>query len=385
MGHFALSARQTIATVYTVDKANGNAILPHVAAFIENQRKFMKPLAVIAFCALSFPIAPASADTPDGQALSLADVGAPMIIGHATPVDGALAVEVEMSSFPGVEASDPLVDIGSLTKFVTAVAVLHMVDQGVFTLQSTIFDLLEGVPEDKRHITVHDLLTHSSGLVASTGTDEEDLARDAFVERLMATPLMHPVGQEYLYANAGYSLLAAIIEVQSGSSYEAYLNDALLLPAGLSPIGYDNVYDEDRSLRTSRRVETRFRRQTIAEASWGGASPGWNLIGNGGAVTTAEGFLLLWQAFHAGEIVSRSLVDAALTPHVDEGNGESFYGYGLVVEHADDLGTIYWHDGGNDLFSAEWRHLADRDITLFTAGLDEQAFEAMESLLEQVR
>ena len=353
--------------------------------FIKNEKTPMKAFAMLAGGALCFGMVSASADKPDMQTPSRFAGETPLIIGHATSMGAAPAIEIEVSSFPGVEASDPLIDIGSLTKFVTAVTVLKLIDQGAFTLQSPISDLLDDVPEDKQDITVHDLLTHSSGLVASTGRDEEALGRDAFLERLMAAPLMHPVGQEYLYSNAGYSLLAAIVEVQSGTSYEGYLNDTVLRPLGLQPIGYRSVYDDNRSLRTPRRIETLFRQQTIAEASWGGASPGWNLIGNGGAVTTAEGFLLLWLAFYAGEIVSPLLVDAALTPHVDEGDGDTFYGYGIVVEHSDDLGTLYWHDGGNDLFSAEWRYLADRQVALFTAGHREDAFEAMEDLLKQVR
>ncbi|MBV6633133.1 MAG: hypothetical protein KI792_08890, partial [Alphaproteobacteria bacterium] len=63
---------------------------------------------------------------------------------------------------------------------------------------------------------------------------------------------------------------------------------------------------------------------------------------------------------------------------------DTFYGYGLVVEQSADHGLVYWHDGGNDLFSAEWRHLSDHDTTLFTAGLSDDAFIAMEHLLDQL-
>ena len=65
-----------------------------------------------------------------------------------------------------------------------------------------------------------------------------------------------------------------------------------------------------------------------------GPEPGWNLVGNGGLVTTAEGFLNFWSAFVNGRIVSQTLVAEALTPQVDEGGGDTFYGYGLVVRTA---------------------------------------------------
>ena len=328
---------------------------------------------------------PSSADTLQQQATELLDDTTPIIIGHSSSLSGAQHLEIEVFPFPGVDAGDPLVDIGSLTKFVTAVTVLQMVDTGAFSLDTRISELLANVPADKEGITLHHLLTHSAGIIESTGDDEETIDRDAFLSRVMAAPLLHPIGRRYHYSNAGYSLLAAIIEIHSGVTFETYLNDNILLPNDLPPIGYQAVYEEHASLRTSRGFATAFRRLTIADASWGGGTPGWNLVGNGGAVATAEGFLRFWNAFHSGNIVSERLVQAALTPHVDEGDGDTFYGYGLVVEPSREHGTMYWHDGGNEHFSAEWRHLSASDTTLFTAGLGNDAFTAMERLMNAVR
>jgi hypothetical protein len=48
-----------------------------------------------------------------------------------------------------------------------------------------------------------------------------------------------------------------------------------------------------------------------------------------------------------------------------------------VVQDAPAVGRFYWHDGGNDVFSAQWMTFAERDDVVFTAGQDEDAFAAM--------
>ncbi|MDX8349030.1 serine hydrolase domain-containing protein [Cognatiyoonia sp. IB215446] len=296
------------------------------------------------------------------------------VVAAARDHQGAFTVEsgVEITT----EGADEIVDLGSITKTVTAIATLHLIEEEGFSVQSTLATLLPDVPSDKAGITLHQLLTHSSGILESTGDDGEDLSRDEFLARIFAAPLDAAHGATYAYSNAGYSLLATVIEVQSGMAYEDYLIDRVI-PQDNALIGYARAYDEDRALTSNRIWLTGFQRRPVAEASWQGAAPGWNLIGNGGLVTTAEGFLTFWAAFLNGEIVSADYVAAALTPHVDEGNGTLFAGYGLVVEPLADGNVLYWHDGGNDIFSAEWRHFAKTGDTYFTAGTGESAFDAM--------
>jgi len=53
----------------------------------------------------------------------------------------------------------------------------------------------------------------------------------------------------------------------------------------------------------------------------------------------------------------------------------------MVVEPLDDGTQLLWHDGGNDVFSAEWRHLTGADVTFFSAGRGEAAFDAMSKIL----
>lgn len=298
----------------------------------------------------------------------------------AASLDGAGNFEIESSIEIKAPKAEALVDIGSITKTVTAITALHLIENMGLSTQSSLAELLPSVPKDKASITLHQLLTHTSGLLKSTGDDAEILSRSGFLGRVLSAPLETTPGAVHSYSNAGYSLLAAIIEVQSNMGYEDYLLEHVL-PDGAPPIGYAAVYTEAQSIVSGRHWLTAFQRQPIAEASWGGREPGWNLVGNGGLVSTAEGFVTLWSSFIGGKIVSHDLVKAALTPHIDEGNGDTFYGYGLVVEPRGQQDTVYWHDGGNEIFSAEWRYETGSGVTLFTAGRGDAAFEAMNEMM----
>ena len=103
---------------------------------------------------------------------------------------------------------------------------------GKLNVHDSMAAYLPGVPADKRQITLHELLTHTAGLQSDYGGDYEKIGRDAFVARVMAAPLETMPGRRFSYANAGYGLLAAIVERVSGTSYERFLRDNLFLRRG---------------------------------------------------------------------------------------------------------------------------------------------------------
>lgn len=285
----------------------------------------------------------------------------------------------------GVAPEETLVDLGSITKTVTAVATLKLVEQGKLDLDETLDSIWPDAPDDKASITVHELLTHTSGLPDGVGNDKERLSREEFVDRVMDIDIDEDAKGEYRYSNAGYGLLAAIIELRSGKPFEIFLNEDVLAPAGLEPIGYESVYDDRRSLLSPRAWPTLFQRQPISEASWGGRSPGWNLVGNGGLVATPAAYLRFWSAVREGRVIDRALLRKALAPHADGlAQEESFYGYGVMVQEVPGYGRIYWHDGENDLFSSEWRELGPNGLQVFTAGRGRDAFAAMRLILRRL-
>ncbi|MCP4899458.1 MAG: beta-lactamase family protein, partial [bacterium] len=128
--------------------------------------------------------------------------------------------------------------IGSITKQFTGALILSLAEDGKLSVEDPITRYFDPVPEDKRGITLYQLLTHSSGIVDLDGADDWDpIDREEFVRRAMAQELAFEPGSSYEYSNAGFSLLGAIIEQLTGLSYEQYLRRRLLLPAGMYETG----------------------------------------------------------------------------------------------------------------------------------------------------
>src|SRR5512137_1359446 len=129
-------------------------------------------------------------------------------------------------------------DIGSITKQFTAAAILKFEEDGKLGVDDPISRYFSGVPADKAGITLHQLLTHSSGLTDPDIGDFDPVPLDEYVKMTFARPLLFAPGKGYRYSNANYSLLGAILEKLAGQSYETVLRERLFLPNGMYETGY---------------------------------------------------------------------------------------------------------------------------------------------------
>jgi CubicO group peptidase (beta-lactamase class C family) len=133
---------------------------------------------------------------------------------------------------------DTVYDIMSMTKQFTAAAILKLEMMGKLRVSDPVRNFLGPVPDDQRDITVHQLLTHTAGLVDTLGGDYDALTRSHVLRAGFVPKLVSPPGTEYHYSNLGYSILAAIIEEASGMGYEEFLAEELFAPAGMTQTGY---------------------------------------------------------------------------------------------------------------------------------------------------
>ncbi|HTV23159.1 MAG TPA: serine hydrolase domain-containing protein [Polyangiaceae bacterium] len=261
-------------------------------------------------------------------------------------------------------------DIGSITKQFTGAAIMHLHEQGQLDLQATLGELLDDVPADKANISVHQLLTHTAGFAGALGYDDEPIVRDEYLARAWQRPLSAEPGTLHHYSNTGYSILGAIIEELTGRSYEAYLEDELLRPAGLHDTGYIDL-----GLEPSRVAVGYLSAEAEGEEAEGEepfddplerphAPDGyyWNLRANGGLLSTL-GDLTRWSdALLGGEVLGPDALATYLTPHVREGLGsDGYYAYGWAISDTE-AGRLIWHDGGNGFFFADVRRYVDADL-----------------------
>ncbi len=254
-------------------------------------------------------------------------------------------------------------DIGSITKQLTGAAILKLEMDGKLAVTDPISKYFSAVPEDKAGITLHHMLTHSAGLEDVFGDDYEEMPRDRLVREALASKLLWPPGTRYRYSNAGFSLLAAIVEIVSKQPYETFLQERLFKPAGMTQTGYRAPQWPPASLAHGYNAEGDW--GTPLDHAWAPDGPWWNLRGNGGILSTV-GDLYRWhQALEGEAILSRAAKEKYFAPHVPEDEeGRSFYGYGWAVFKTPRGTRLIAHNGGNGIFAADFRRYVDEGIVI---------------------
>lgn len=135
-------------------------------------------------------------------------------------------------------------EMNSLTKMFTGVSILQLAASGRLRLGDPVERYIGALP-GKSGATIEHLATHTSGLIVK-GTNLAGETRQAFLQDVKRTPREAPPGRQYRYTNAGYSLLAAIIEIASRQTYEDYLREHAFVPAGMRTATFrDEVPDSD--------------------------------------------------------------------------------------------------------------------------------------------
>lgn len=279
---------------------------------------------------------------------------------------------------------ETLVDLGSNTKAATAAVVLRQVEAGRLGLEYTLGSLLENVPVDKQSITLRQLLTHRAGLPDAVGSDEEKIGREDYLSRVFRTPLQSRPGTSYAYSNVGYSLLAAILEKNTGEAFETLLAHTLYPGADVPGIGYERTYRQETSATSGRVWLTLYQKLPIHRASWGGTPVGWNLLGNGGAVATPADAMTFYEDLIAGRIVDPDLWQDGFV-HNGTVPVPKSYGFGIVRLQFSDGTLVYTHSGANIVFSVDWRFYPSSGLNLFIAGLGDEAGDAMDVVTDQVK
>lgn len=207
-------------------------------------------------------------------------------------------------------------ELASVSKPITALAVMQLVEQGKVALDSSIGKYIYGVPETHAGIRVRHLLSHTSGLPEShfiysklyapsplRYTVKEQL-EDLFKEKLKFNP-----GEGFQYSNAGYFLLSLIVANVSGMSFEAYMQHNIFDRSSMRSVRFlngDSIVPDRAQVYSKRNSMLVKWSMDILQAL--------ESNGFGGLMANSPDLVQLAAALYGGKIVSRESLALMATP-----------------------------------------------------------------------
>lgn len=239
--------------------------------------------------------------------------------------------------------SDSIFHIGSISKEFTAFAIALLASDGKLSLDDDVRRYVPEVPDYGKRITIRHLLTHTSGLrdawdlidlaaVVSITKDEDVLSMVA----RQKSPDSEP-GAEYLYNNAGYVLLAAIVKRVSGRSFPAFAKARILEPLGM----HDTRVLDDHTMLVRRRTSAYRPRPG---GGWRISLPVLDAVGPDGVATTVGDLLKFEENFVNARVGGRGLVSEMQT--LGRLNDGLTVGYGFGIEVGTYRGMRTFGHGG---------------------------------------
>lgn len=300
---------------------------------------------------------------------------------------------------------ESLFRIASVSKPITAVAILKLAEQGKIQLDDRVLDYIDAEPflgdgrkidERWNQVTIAHCLAHTGGW--DRGVSYDPMFQALRMSREMKVPLpIEPVhiiryqrgmpldfdpGSRYAYSNFGYSLLGRVIEKISGKSYEAYVREEVFAPLGISAprigkslaseraegeVKYYVVNDGTGIAVTGPAGGNEDEKVPISYGSWRQET----LDAHGGWIASTIDLAKFGAALDLvdegratrGNLLSPSSVKELFSPRVEmkspEGKVTGHYGYGWMLKKHDDLGDYSAHGGALACTAASLIHFQD--------------------------
>ncbi|MBU5427598.1 serine hydrolase [Tissierella pigra] len=250
--------------------------------------------------------------------------------------------------------------IGSVTKQFTAMAIMQLSEKGLIDVNDSLSKYLPDFPNGDL-ITIHNLLTHSSGLVNFTELMEfytlssNNQTPMDILNLVKDKPLIFKPGEKFSYNNTNYLILGMLVEQLSNMSYEDYLQENIFNPINMNNTGIS--YGKNNGLHDATAYSGYLEVVPIDdEVLLRGA------YGAGNMYSTTEDLYRWSEALKTEKLVNKDTMNQIFKEHIDmEGVGS--YGYGWMIIDSE-VGKIILH-GGNTLgFTSSISRVVDLDLTI---------------------
>ncbi|WP_185956504.1 serine hydrolase [Changchengzhania lutea] len=258
-----------------------------------------------------------------------------------------------------------VVEIGSITKQFTAVAILMLEEQGKLNINDIITKFIPDYPTMGKTVTVHHLLNHTSGIKSYTGMKDfrkmaaTDMTPLELIDVFKNEPMDFDPGEDFRYNNSGYILLGYIIEVASGQTYEDFIEKEIFQKLGM----YNSYYGSKKEI-----IEHRATGYSMADNGYVNADYlSLTLPYAAGSIMSTVDDLLIWQnAIVNNKLIKKSSLEKAIRGSELNSGKHISYGYGWFEDDVNGS-NAYQHGGGIFGYTTMGIYLPEEK--LYVAGL----------------
>jgi CubicO group peptidase (beta-lactamase class C family) len=261
---------------------------------------------------------------------------------------------------------DSVFYIASVSKQFTAASVLLLAQSGALSLDDEIHRYFPELPDYGTPITIRHLLHHTSGLrdyldlweLAGRSFDDPFTNQDGLKLLIRQRGLNFPPGEQHLYCNSGYKLLAELPPRVAKLTLRQYADQHIFQPLGMK----NTFFDDDNA-----EIPNRVRSYKPTDDHFEEIPKNFTIVGSGGLLTTI-GDLLQWDRnFYDPQVGGRDFVEQLQTPGMLNDGTRLDYAAGLVVGCYKGLKTVQ-HSGGMLGFRTHMLRFPDQRFTVICLG-----------------
>src|SRR5688572_21439729 len=224
-----------------------------------------------------------------------------------------------------------LFNVASIGKQFTVYGVLLLEKKGLLSTNDLLTKYIGAFNDARDNITIHQLLIHRSGLIKG-GIELDYSTRSKFIESIKKGAIDSIPGKKYRYTNAGYSMLAAVVEIVSGQPFEQYLYENIFKPCKMQNTGYPWEQRINKNLLATG-YNNKHQPMPVQENIWAARGPG-NLV------TSMDDLFKWMKAFQDDKFLPAAMRNKILFEYYP---GEDGYAWNKTrTAH----NTRFYHKGG---------------------------------------
>lgn len=254
---------------------------------------------------------------------------------------------------------DMVLEIGSITKQFTAVSILMLMEQGKLNLDDDITKFINDYPTHGHHISIHHLLTHTSGIKSYTSMESwtpvwrKEFEPKELIDFFKNEPMDFAPGEEWRYNNSAYFILGYVIEKASGQTYEEFVETNIFEPLGMQ----STLYGSNSEIIKKRAYGYQKNEKYINAEYLSMTQP----YAAGSLMSTVEDLFIWNRAIRSNKLVKQESIELAYTNYELNSGEKVNYGYGWSLNEINGSPTIE-HGGGIFGYVTNAIYLPNEDV-----------------------